>query len=758
MKHLKYPVILALFAFSTCLSSAAETTKTSALIVFDASGSMWGQIEGKAKIEIAREVVADLVRGLPDDSELGLMAYGHRRKGDCADIELLIPVGKVNKSDFISTVEDIMPKGMTPITDSLKLAAEGMRYTEQKATVILVSDGLETCDADPCEAARKLKELGVDFTAHVIAFDLKPEETEKLECIAKSTGGQFFPASDADSLKDALDFAIEEAAPTAKVEEPEMAPEPDRTATISAPDTAVAGSKITVTWENETMKGDYITIAKAGSEDREKSGYSYTFEKDSVEVTGLIEPGDAEIRYIAAKTGKVLARHPITLTEFEVTLEAPEEVVAGGSLPVSWTGPDYPGDFITVVMKDTEEEKWAKYQYTKSGTPLEIETPITTGAAEIRYIAGQNRKTLARLPVTLTVPEVTLKAPEEAVAGATVPVEWTGPANEGDFVTVVMKDTEEEKWAKYQYAKEEGTLKILSPITPGEAEIRYITGQGRKTLARIPLTLTKPGATLKSPEEAVAGATVSVEWTGPANEGDFITIVMKDTEEEKWAKYQYAKEEGILKIESPTTPGEAEIRYINGQGREALARIPITLTEAKVTLKAPEQAVAGAMIPVEWTGPANQGDFITVVIEGTEEEKWAKYQYAKEAGTLKIESPITPGAAEIRYLTGQDRKTLARIPLTLTKPVVTLEAPAKAPAGSKVTVKWTGPGNKSDFITIVPKATEEEKWEKYAYAKEEGSVSIQAPDKTGDAEIRYLAGQGRKTLHRIPITITPAEE
>ena len=117
-------------------------------------------------------------------------------------------VGKVDKSAFVKTVNDIMPKGMTPITASLQLAAEGLGYKENKATVILVSDGLETCDADPCAAAKKLEELGVDFTAHVIAFDLKPEETEKLRCISEATGGRFFPASDAASLKDALDFAV----------------------------------------------------------------------------------------------------------------------------------------------------------------------------------------------------------------------------------------------------------------------------------------------------------------------------------------------------------------------------------------------------------------------------------------------------------------------------------------------------------------------------------------------------------------------
>jgi Ca-activated chloride channel homolog len=254
---------------------------------------MWGQIKGKAKIEIAREVVGNLVKTLPEETELGLMAYGHRRKGDCEDIELLIPVGKVDRSAFVAAVEEIIPKGMTPITASLELAAEGLGYKEQKATVILVSDGLETCDADPCAAAKKLEELGVDFTAHVIAFDLKPEETEKLRCIADSTGGKFFPASDAASLKDALDLAVGAAAMT----EQAVKEEDTRTAKLTAPETAVAGTEIDVSWEIEQADGDYVTIAVAGAKPFENFGYAYTKDKATAKLATLISACDAEVRY-----------------------------------------------------------------------------------------------------------------------------------------------------------------------------------------------------------------------------------------------------------------------------------------------------------------------------------------------------------------------------------------------------------------------------------------------------------------------------
>ncbi|RWD46104.1 MAG: VWA domain-containing protein, partial [Mesorhizobium sp.] len=61
------------------------------VIVLDASGSMWAQIDGKPKLEIARESLRTVLQSVPADREIGFMAYGHREKGSCEDIELIVP-------------------------------------------------------------------------------------------------------------------------------------------------------------------------------------------------------------------------------------------------------------------------------------------------------------------------------------------------------------------------------------------------------------------------------------------------------------------------------------------------------------------------------------------------------------------------------------------------------------------------------------------------------------------------------------------
>ena len=128
--------------------------KGSAMLILDASGSMWGQIKGKTKIEIAREVIGDLLQNWDTSMPLGLSTYGHRRKGDCNDIETLIPVGQADPKSIIKAIHAISPKGKTPLSEAVRRAAEELRYSEERATVILISDGVETCNADPCGRSR----------------------------------------------------------------------------------------------------------------------------------------------------------------------------------------------------------------------------------------------------------------------------------------------------------------------------------------------------------------------------------------------------------------------------------------------------------------------------------------------------------------------------------------------------------------------------------------------------------------------------
>ena len=214
MRFLK-PFCLA-FAFMAATSAqAADQT----IIVLDASGSMWGQIEGTAKMDIARETLDTVLSSVPAENALGLMVYGHREKGSCTDIELAVPPAPGTAEAISKFVKSINPKGKTPLSESVKQAAEALKYTEEKATVILVTDGLETCEADPCALGSELESVGVDFTAHVVGFGLTDEEGKQVACLAENTGGKYLQAKDAAELSEALTETV--------VAEAEPAPEPE---------------------------------------------------------------------------------------------------------------------------------------------------------------------------------------------------------------------------------------------------------------------------------------------------------------------------------------------------------------------------------------------------------------------------------------------------------------------------------------------------------------------------------------------------
>jgi hypothetical protein len=185
------------------LCAAAQAQAPNVLFVLDGSGSMWGQVEGKAKIEIARTVMGDMMGKLPADVQAGLMVYGHNRKDDCKDIEVVAPVGS-ERSALVQKLGDINPKGKTPLTESVRLAATQFQQYEGAASVVVVSDGKETCEGDPCVAAREATGAGVNLRIHVIGFDVTPEETAQLTCIAEEGKGKYFSASNAEQLVTAL--------------------------------------------------------------------------------------------------------------------------------------------------------------------------------------------------------------------------------------------------------------------------------------------------------------------------------------------------------------------------------------------------------------------------------------------------------------------------------------------------------------------------------------------------------------------------
>ncbi len=435
MPHLLLALALTTLAVLTALAAAAQE-RSRTILVLDASGSMWGQIDGTAKIAIAQQVIGDLLRSLPEDQLLGLTVYGARRKGDCTDIETLVqPTG--DRAAIAEMVSRIKPRGKTPMTDAVIAAAEALKYTEERATVILVSDGIETCNPDPCAAARVLEENGVDFTAHVIGFAVSDETAlAQMQCLAEETGGLFRTAANAGELAQTLQEVAEpEPAPErsqslppgkarvevmrladgARAEEAFSIDGADMTVTLvlppllpaaslEAPDSAPAGSQIEVTWSGPGGE-DFITIAEPGVHPTQRATAAYTADSAGhvLRLDVPTKPGSYELRYVqASNPDRILTSRPFVVEPVSASLAFDSPAPAGGTLRVTWEGPGADADFIGIAEPGSSPNLRVTFTYIahSEGNVVEVDVPTRPGSYELRYVqSGNQRRTLASAPL-----------------------------------------------------------------------------------------------------------------------------------------------------------------------------------------------------------------------------------------------------------------------------------------------------------------------------------------------------------------------
>jgi hypothetical protein len=135
----------------------------------------------------------------------------------------MVPVGAGDKSAVIEQINAINPKGETPITKSFEVASERLKGVEEETTVVLISDGKETCEGDPCALVRSLREQGINVRVHVVGFDVNQEERDQLVCIAGAGEGKYFSADNAEQLTVALTKVKHE---ITAVKDPQPKPEP----------------------------------------------------------------------------------------------------------------------------------------------------------------------------------------------------------------------------------------------------------------------------------------------------------------------------------------------------------------------------------------------------------------------------------------------------------------------------------------------------------------------------------------------------
>ncbi|NLO57272.1 MAG: VWA domain-containing protein, partial [Synergistaceae bacterium] len=182
-------------------------------LILDASGSMWAKLGKSTRIEVAKEALNKIIDDLSERKGIavGLRVYGHRTN-DCKDTKLEIPIGPLDAKKMKKFISGIKPKGKTPIAYSLEEAAGDFK-TDFKGSrvVILVTDGLESCNGDPCAAAKALAEKGIVSKIHVVGFGMDKKSVSQLECIVKPSGGLLLEANSAAELAKAFDTIVKTA-------------------------------------------------------------------------------------------------------------------------------------------------------------------------------------------------------------------------------------------------------------------------------------------------------------------------------------------------------------------------------------------------------------------------------------------------------------------------------------------------------------------------------------------------------------------
>jgi len=184
---------------------------TRVLFIFDDSQSMIGQWQSGAKIDIAKKLLGEILDSLKKEEnlELAFRVYGHQKRyppKDCDDTKLEVPFGKNNIDRIKERLNSLVPKGTTPIARTLEAAAGDFPKSISRNIIILITDGLEECEGNPCAVSEALQKKGIILKPFIIGIGNVAENLKQLEC-----AGSIYDAANEKTFKHVMNIVISQA-------------------------------------------------------------------------------------------------------------------------------------------------------------------------------------------------------------------------------------------------------------------------------------------------------------------------------------------------------------------------------------------------------------------------------------------------------------------------------------------------------------------------------------------------------------------
>jgi Mg-chelatase subunit ChlD len=379
-----------------------------------------------------------------------------------------------------------------------------------------------------------------------------------------------------------------------------------QSASVKAAPSAEVGSKLQVHWTGPAAQGDFVSIDAAGAPDHDYGPYAYPSSGNPLTLLVPTTSGNYEIRYHVGASGyAVLAKSPLVVTDAAATLEAASTVEVAGSLQVTWKGPNNPGDFISIDPVGAPDRTYGNYAYSAKGSPVEVRAPDEPGDYLLRYHLANSYRVIGAVPLKVGGVAATLEFPASARAGGTLSVAWTGPGRKGDFISIDAVGANDRTYGNYAYPERGNPIEVRVPDDPADYVVRYHLASGYNVIGSAPLRVEAVTASLTAPAKVPARSVFEVNWKGPDNAGDFITVVAPTAQEKEFgASNGYTQRGNPARLEAPREAGNYELRYITGQSNRTLARTTMIVTPSgapgKLRVATESTDAAGAFAAVEF--------------------------------------------------------------------------------------------------------------------------------------------------------------
>ena len=567
-------------------------------LIFDASNSMWGQIDGKAKIEIAREAMNELLKEFEPKKNiyLGLRIYGHLNKS-CDNSVLEIKPGKDNAKAIREKIAGIKPLGKTPIAYSLQMSAGDFdKNIPGKKIVILVTDGLESCGGNPCVAAGILKKAGIVSKIHVVGFGLEEGELSSLDCIAKPFNGKVIGAKNTAELISAFKEI----------------------------------SKAVVVENNLVVKGfdgkqrPVLMDVQVLSEEKkiaQESGNNVAFS---------LKEGTYKVNAESQATGETLEKENITLSKSKVT---------------------------TVELEFNQGYLNLK-SFDSSGKEIYANYEILQKEKLIAEIEGKDKVVQALLPGEYVVKATDTNLKKDLIKNNVIiksgePTEAVFKFADANFMLVAIDDKSQEIYAQYtvynsgtdkEIATNEGKGKIKIVVPPGKYDIKAFNNETKTELWQKEIELSEGLTSEKSFKFAMAEMLLSaLDENGNETYTGF-TILHADTEDEVKA------DEGSGEIKFVLPPGKYDIKAYHPDSRQETLEKNVELKSDTPFKKQFKFSTAVMLLNcVDKDGKPIYTSF-TILKAGTEN------QVKADEGSGEIKFILPPGKYDIKAYQYDSRK------------------------------------------------------------------------------------------------------